>query len=182
MKRRLLILVALAALSQPAVASACGVERWSVKTVTDGALINLTPERTSIAKLDALPVPAGLGQNAPRLAAEHQVYQLTGTRLVSVKREADEDYHLILRSPAGQTLIAEIPAPGCAQGSSVLAQLAKVRAYFDATFGPASNSFRSINRSILITGIGFFDLPHGQTGVAPNSVELHPVISIRTYP
>ena len=27
-----------------------------------------------------------------------------------------------------------------------------------------------------ITGVGFFDVLHGQTGVAPNGIELHPVI------
>jgi hypothetical protein len=26
------------------------------------------------------------------------------------------------------------------------------------------------------TGVGFFDIPHGQTGVAPNAIELHPVL------
>jgi hypothetical protein len=29
-----------------------------------------------------------------------------------------------------------------------------------------------------VTGVLFFDVPHGQTGVAPNAVELHPVIGI----
>ncbi len=27
-----------------------------------------------------------------------------------------------------------------------------------------------------VTGVGFFDIPHGQTGVAPNAIELHPVL------
>jgi hypothetical protein len=27
-----------------------------------------------------------------------------------------------------------------------------------------------------ITGVGFFDFDHGQTGVAPNAIELHPVL------
>ena len=27
-------------------------------------------------------------------------------------------------------------------------------------------------------GLGFFDFAHGQDGVAPNAIELHPVISI----
>jgi hypothetical protein len=29
-----------------------------------------------------------------------------------------------------------------------------------------------------LTGVGFFDFIHGQTGVAPNGFELHPVLSI----
>ena len=31
---------------------------------------------------------------------------------------------------------------------------------------------------VRITGVGFFDHSHGQTGGAPNSIELHPVLSI----
>ena len=30
--------------------------------------------------------------------------------------------------------------------------------------------------SATLTGVGFFDIPHGQTGVAPNAIELHPVL------
>ena len=29
-----------------------------------------------------------------------------------------------------------------------------------------------------VTGIGFFDRFHGQTGVAPNMFELHPILKI----
>ena len=27
-----------------------------------------------------------------------------------------------------------------------------------------------------VTGVAFFDYDHGQTGVAPNAIELHPVL------
>jgi hypothetical protein len=27
-----------------------------------------------------------------------------------------------------------------------------------------------------VTGVAFFDYQHGQTGVAPNAIELHPVL------
>jgi hypothetical protein len=30
-----------------------------------------------------------------------------------------------------------------------------------------------------ITGVGFFDFEHGQSGVAPNAIELHPVLDVR---
>lgn len=32
---------------------------------------------------------------------------------------------------------------------------------------------------IQVSGVGFFDELHGQTGVAPNGIELHPVLSIQ---
>jgi hypothetical protein len=30
-----------------------------------------------------------------------------------------------------------------------------------------------------ITGVGFFDFDHGETGVARNAIELHPVLAFR---
>jgi hypothetical protein len=30
-------------------------------------------------------------------------------------------------------------------------------------------------RRAKITGVAFFDFKHGQTGVAPNAIELHPI-------
>ena len=27
-----------------------------------------------------------------------------------------------------------------------------------------------------VTGVAFFDFDHGQTGVAPNAIELHPIL------
>ena len=31
---------------------------------------------------------------------------------------------------------------------------------------------------IRVTGVGFFDYLHGQRGVAPNGIELHPVLDV----
>ncbi|HEV8463144.1 MAG TPA: hypothetical protein VGQ38_20825 [Gaiellaceae bacterium] len=30
-----------------------------------------------------------------------------------------------------------------------------------------------------VTGVAFFDFDHGQTGVAPKAIELHPVLAFR---
>jgi len=30
-----------------------------------------------------------------------------------------------------------------------------------------------------VTGVAFFDYEHGQTGVAPNAIELHPILGFR---
>jgi hypothetical protein len=50
-----------------------------------------------------------------------------------------------------------------------------------AAFGrPSSSSWTDLRgHTATITGIGFFDIDHGQTGVAPNAIELHPVIGFR---
>lgn len=172
-------LITAASTAGPAPAAArCGVERWPVKVMTDTAPVSLTVHRTTIAHLDALPVPAGAGTHAPRLEPqEGTTYRITA-QLVSDKLEADSDYHLVLRNAAGQTMIAEIPSPACAQGSRALARISAARSYYDATIGPAQRHFRSIGRTVTITGVAFFDAIHGQTGVAPNGIELHPVTAI----
>jgi hypothetical protein len=41
---------------------------------------------------------------------------------------------------------------------------------------PSTSHFAQLNATATVTGVGFFDIPHGQTGVAPNAVELHPVL------
>lgn len=61
-------------------------------------------------------------------------------------------------------------------------QIESARAAFVQEFGepqsyPASGL--KIDHQVTLTGVGFFDVPHGQTGVAPNAAELHPVISIK---
>ena len=41
------------------------------------------------------------------------------------------------------------------------------------------NSPQSEARPLVrITGVGFFDYLHGQRGVAPNGIELHPVLGV----
>jgi len=41
------------------------------------------------------------------------------------------------------------------------------------------NSQHSPARPLVwITGVGFFDYLHGQRGVAPNGIELHPVFYV----
>ena len=41
-----------------------------------------------------------------------------------------------------------------------------------------SKAMTPVNASASIIGVGFFDSSHGQTGVAPTAIELHPIFSI----
>ena len=43
-----------------------------------------------------------------------------------------------------------------------------------------SDRYRVLRRPlrVALTGVGFFDRPHGQKGLAPNGIELHPLLSI----
>jgi hypothetical protein len=153
----------------------CGVEAWSVKTMSDSqaSSVNLTPALTTIHTLVGLPVTSPGQRTVPP-----QAWLLNGTRLISYKLEADSDIHLVLKSPiTGQTMIAEIPAPACATGSIVITQIQAARAAFTVQVGTPQTYFTTVNLPVRIVGVGFFDFLHGQTGVAPNGVELHPVIS-----
>ncbi|EWM11974.1 hypothetical protein [Kutzneria sp. 744] len=42
-----------------------------------------------------------------------------------------------------------------------------------------TSSFKTANVPVTITGVGFFDFLHGQTGVAPNGIELHSVLDVQ---
>src|SRR5258708_26740597 len=75
-------------------------------------------------------------------------------------------------------MITETPDPACvAAGSPFLASIRSARAAFDAMF-TVTTSFQTVHQAVHLRGVGFWDFLHGQTGVAPNGVELHPVLGI----
>src|ERR1700730_9475465 len=166
---------------QEALKGSCGVERWSVKTGTDAdaGLINLqSPTQTTIASLISLPAPTILPANTRIQPTETTVFQLQAT-LTEYKLEADSDYHLILSDGSGNTMISEMASPACVGSSSVLLSgIQNARSEFDARYTPTS-SFQTANVPVTVTGVGFFDFLHGQTGVAPNGIELHAVLDIQ---
>ncbi len=159
----------------------CGVERWSVKTGTDAdaGLINLqSTTSTTIASLTGLTAPSTLPANNRIQPTETTVFQLH-TTLDEFKLEADSDYHLVLDDQSGHTMIAEIPDPACVgAGSPLLSGIQKARNEFDAKYSP-TGTFQTVNTPVTVTGVGFFDYLHGQTGVAPNGIELHAVLDIQ---
>ncbi len=166
---------------QEALNGLCGAERWSVKTGTDAdaSLINLqSTTRTTIATLTSLPAPSNIPVNNRIQPTETTVFQLNAT-LTEYKLEADSDYHLILNDGVGNTLIGEIPDPTCVGSSSpLLSSIQKARSEFDARY-IVTNSFQTANVPVTVTGVGFFDFLHGQTGVAPNGIELHAVLDVQ---
>jgi len=158
----------------------CGVERWAVKTGTDidAGLVNLSSTTsTTIANLTALAAPSPIPAENRVQPTETTVWVLNAT-LTKVMMAYDSDYHMVLMDSAGRTMIAEIPAPNCVgPGSPLAAGIANARAQFEAKFTPAEN-FQTLNVPVQITGVGFFDYLEGQEGLAPNGIELHPVIDI----
>jgi hypothetical protein len=76
-------------------------------------------------------------------------------------------------------MIVEFVEPTCAPTADPAprAEMRAARAAFTAACGqPDPAAFRRLSGSARITGVGFFDVLHGQTGVAPNGIELHPVL------
>jgi hypothetical protein len=156
----------------------CGKERWSVKTGTDsgaGQVGLANPRPANISDLINLPTDSRFPDT------ENTVFVVNAT-LTDFKLESDSDYHLVLLDDQGNTMIAEIPSPSCVDPSSPFAaQITNARAEFDAQL-TASSSFQTANVAVQVTGVGFFDFFHHQHGVAPNVIELHPVLDIQFNP
>ena len=79
--------------------------------------------------------------------------------------EDDLDYHLVLRS-GSRTMIAETPSLLCTKGATAYRRRQMV----------GSRRVARICSRARVTGVAFFDFLHGQTGVARNGIELHPVL------
>ena len=166
----------------------CGVEYWNVKTGTDAdaASINLSNvTSTTISDLRSILIafpPIGdrptVNNAATRISpTEFTVYQVHAT-LTLYKLETDVDYHMVLQDENGNTIVAEVPSPACVGAMSpFLTGITNSRAKVDARLSP-TDGFQSANLPIQVTGVGFFDVLHGQTGVAPNGIELHPILDL----
>lgn len=157
----------------------CGVERWDVKTGTDpgAAYVLMEPLDITIAELVAFPAPPPDPPTRVTGGPEVQVYRLA-CKVTACKEEADSDYHLALEDDAGNTMIAEAACPGCSSGSHWLAQIAQARGQVEQAISGITEQYQDVGRQATIVGVGFFDRIHGQRGVAPNGIELHPILSI----
>ena len=157
----------------------CGTERWTVKTMTDDDRHDIAPgvQDTTIRALRQRPTPTtrpATGRVAPAETTRFRVH----ARLREFVREDDGDYHLVLADRAGRTIIAEIPDPGCVgRISPVRKGIRTARARMDARYD-VTTGFKAVNQRVTVRGIGFFDYSHGQTGMAPNDLELHPVVGL----
>lgn len=153
------------------------MERWDVKTGIDaaGQNVNLdTVQPTTIAAMISLPAPAH--PTARIQPTETTEYQIKAT-MSGFKQEGDSDYHIVI-ADGRKTMIVEIPSPNCVGTLSPFrSKIVQARAEFDARF-TAGPQFQNVSIPVTVTGVGFFDFKHGQTGVAPNGVELHPVLDI----
>jgi hypothetical protein len=142
--------------------------------------VSLTPIPSTVEALRTLPVPRLIEFGTPRLPQETRTYTVPA-QLLWDKLEEDSDFHVVIAGQSGATMVAEIPDPSCAAGSRVSGTLMRVRQEFVARFGePSPERFDRApgTPTVRITGVLFFDVLHGQRGVAPNGVELHPVLGL----
>jgi hypothetical protein len=169
-------------LSSVSLTLACGTERWAVKIGADrdAAAINLTPEAVTIADLSDLRAPPSPNTRSKTRfqPAEFKTFTLSGI-LTVIKKEADDDYHLVVMAEGDVegTMIVESVSPKCTKGSIFKNQIVQVRKDIDAKLG-AIKGKKKPHIPVTVTGIGFYDPIHGQEGVAPNGIELHPILEI----
>ena len=142
----------------------CGVERWTVKTLQDRPRL-LPARKTTIHFLVTRPAPAHIPDT--RLPFERHVYTVVA-RVVLVRAEDDSDLHVVLQH-GGNHMITEAPSPSCDRHATPLRR---------RQMRVARNHVRLCARA-RVTGVAFFDFDHGQTGVAPNAIELHPILGFR---
>lgn len=161
-------------------AAACPTELGQIKLLTDAATVQFKPQGSTVAALRRLPVSKRL--HGLRGIAEAQTYSVQA-QLVGYKLEDDGDYHVVVRDDAG-TMIVELSGIDC--GSGHPAEVRAARRQFDSLLRrhgwplPRAKFFTLTTTTTLqIKGVLFFDKLHGQTGVAPNGVELHPVLWLR---
>ncbi|MFI5148450.1 MAG: T9SS type A sorting domain-containing protein [Bacteroidia bacterium] len=156
-----------------------GTERWGQKVLIDTAArsINFAPDTITVTQFDELPAPVP-NSYAPRTAPlEFQTFAIH-CHIIEKRFESDNDFHLIMYDGA-LTGIAEIPDPACAQAASstYVNDFIEARNFTNSFMGPATSNNYSVNiPKVIVTGVGFVDPPHGQSGVAPNNMELHPVL------
>jgi hypothetical protein len=144
---------------------ACGEERWTVKTLQDRPHLRAVRDVT-VKYLVTRPAPASLPET--RLPFERNIFRVHA-KVWLIRPEEDGDFHVVIRDAAGRTMITEAPSFACtARATQLRRQQMKT----------ARAAVRLCDRA-TVAGVAFFDFKHGQTGVAPNAIELHPILGFR---
>src|SRR2546423_507239 len=153
--------------SAPAAPAAlsCGVERQVVKTLQDRPPL-IPARRTTVAYLASLARPSRL--LSARLPFERRIFSITGA-VTQVRPEADQDLHLVVQSGSKQMIVEAPSAPFCTGRASPLRK---------RQMAAARKAARPCARAHIV-GVVFWDYYHGQIGVAPNAIELHPLLGFQ---
>jgi hypothetical protein len=159
--------------------AACVVELWPLKTLSDPQrrLVSLHPRNTSVPAINGLPMP----RPTPRTrntVYERRVWRVKA-QIVQFKLEDDSDIHLVLYW-RGRYMIGEMPFAGCLPRTTRDRRaIVAARVGFVRRCGFPISDWQPLGAVAYISGVGFWDVPHGQTGRARNYAELHPVTALR---
>jgi hypothetical protein len=165
-----------------------GKERWPVKTGSDNdaSRVSATPVDAEIEELAKLKPPKNLRdpklQNSRYPPAELTIYTVEAT-IIAIKLQMSGNYTLVLQNEKGATMRAQSPNPDpffVPASSRWAKEIETVRKVIDAKL-VAERFITTTRAKARITGVGFFTHLRGQTGVAPNGFELHPVIKIEFF-
>lgn len=167
------------------VQAACGVWRWPVKTLSDPhrRAIDFDPVATKVRTLrrrDRPPIT--IGTSTPRTSMTEFHTWKVRARPIQAKLEDDNDIHLVISVPhhPSKTMIVEFPKKSCVASPFKRWKIAEARQQFLNNCGSvSSSSWRHLAGRITLVGVGFWGEKHGQTGVAPNAIELHPVLNVK---
>jgi hypothetical protein len=157
----------------------CNVRLKGLKTLSDPQrkLVNLHPKNTTAAAINALPQ----SHPTPKTRASEfsrRVWRVTA-QITEFKIEGDSDIHLVLFD-AGAYLISEMPAAQCLpKRTRDRKAIVAARKKFEASCGKPTNKWKQLGAVAIISGVGFFDIPHTQKPHAGNFAELHPVTGIK---
>ena len=155
-----------------------GQERWVVKTLTDPESheIDLKHSKpSSIAKIAGTKVPLNPMQvKDDRQDMEKQLLTIT-CKIDAVNKEDDEDLHLVLHD-GGETMVGEIVFPCCPDVIDGHRRALLEKPF--KQFGPFRANQEFKKHTWEVTGVVFVDFAHGQTGMLPNCIELHPIVDI----
>jgi hypothetical protein len=143
---------------------------------------------STVKRMGLLKRPAETGET--RQAKERRVYRIraifesippnetsAGVKLGYKIEENDNDIHLAVRGPSGNTMVVEFPHERCTEGAQHRWAMKTARdALVAACTKPVKGTFKELHGSATITGVLFFDFSHHQRRRAPNVAELHPVL------
>lgn len=170
--------------SQTINAQNCGVERWSIKTLSDKDTIKIDFQKivkSTVHEQLLLEIPP---TKTSRLETETIVYSIDCFIIGYKKESNDKDIHIIIEDiDTDETMVIEIPSYECFEilNTSRYELFKQLQEWFIINIGQPKSKFVYLEKHIpaTITGVGFFDFNHGQIGMAGNGREIHPVLSIK---
>jgi len=159
------------------------ISSGSIQTVSFDDFLNGLPDDDEMVDMNI-----SKDENSNRVKAEKKNVRLENVFLYAIKRESDNDFHMIIGNESG-TEFFNVENSGLPESSaSAFQKLKTVREAIEDFFGGelCSNKYRKFDPAIPVTVEGslFFDVDHkkgtvGPEGLKPKTAwEVHPITKI----